>query len=94
MGTTKTKNVYIPFTYENGVNTATYNSFISAGYNENGTNCGVYLKDINTYVDPNTPTGPTYTQTTLSDFNYSTSGNTTYLNTYNGTYEYINLPTV
>jgi hypothetical protein len=39
--TTLTKNVYIPF------NSTTYNSFINAGYNENGTSCGVYLKDIN-----------------------------------------------
>jgi hypothetical protein len=39
-----TKNVYIPF------NSATYNSFIEAGYNENGTICGVYLKDINADV--------------------------------------------
>ena len=44
--TTKTKNVYIPFTYENGVNTATYNSFISAGYDTSGTQHGVYLKDL------------------------------------------------
>ena len=45
-----TKNVYIPFKYDNGVNTATYNAFINAGYNENGTSCGVYLKDINADV--------------------------------------------
>jgi hypothetical protein len=41
-GTSLTKNVYIPF------NSTTYNSFINAGYDENGTSCGVYLKDINT----------------------------------------------
>ena len=46
-GSRLTKNVYIPFTYENGVNTQTYNSFINAGYNENGSSYGVYLKDIN-----------------------------------------------
>ena len=40
------KNVYIPFTYDNGVNTATYNSFITAGYDEIGTRNNVYLKDI------------------------------------------------
>jgi hypothetical protein len=45
--TTLTKNVYIPFTYENGINTITYNSFINAGYDTNGTQHGVYLKDIN-----------------------------------------------
>lgn len=39
--TTATKNVYIPF------NSTTYNSFINAGYDENGTQHGVYLKDIN-----------------------------------------------
>ena len=46
-GSRLTKNVYIPFTYENGVNTQTYNSFINAGYDKNGTSCGVYLKDLN-----------------------------------------------
>lgn len=45
--TNLTKNVYIPFKYENGVNTKTYNAFISAGYDTNGTTNGVYLKDIN-----------------------------------------------
>ena len=47
--TTKTKNVYIPFKYENGVYTKTYNSFISSGYDTAGTNCGVYLKDTGTH---------------------------------------------
>jgi hypothetical protein len=47
---TLTKNVYIPFTYDNGVNTATYNAFKNAGYNENGIIWGVYLKDINADV--------------------------------------------
>ena len=28
--------------------TETYNAFVNAGYDENGTSCGVYLKDINT----------------------------------------------
>lgn len=40
------KNVYIPFTYFNGVNTTTYNSFTSAGYDTAGTTNKVYLKDI------------------------------------------------
>ena len=44
--TSLTKNVYIPFEYENGVATQTYNAFIAAGYNTNGTKEGVYLKDI------------------------------------------------
>ena len=41
------KNVYIPFKYANDVNTATYNSFTSAGYDNAGTQNGVYLKDLN-----------------------------------------------
>ena len=45
--TTLTKNVYIPFTYLNGINTATYNAFTQAGYDEIGTKDGVYLKVIN-----------------------------------------------
>lgn len=48
-GTSLTKNVYIPFTYVNGVNTTTYNTFTSAGYDTTGTTNGVYLKDIETY---------------------------------------------
>ena len=44
--TSLTKNVYIPFTYENGVNTKTYNSFINAGYKTDGSVNGVYLMDI------------------------------------------------
>ena len=44
--TSATKNVYIPFVYlSNGVNTATYNAFITAGYKEDGSVNGVYLKD-------------------------------------------------
>lgn len=43
--TTLTKNVYIPYTYENRVNTTTYNTFIAAGYDENGTLEGVHLMD-------------------------------------------------
>lgn len=46
--TTLPKNVYIPFTYSNGVNTPTYSSFISAGYKTDGSVDGVYLKDIGT----------------------------------------------
>lgn len=45
-GTSLQKNVYIPFTYDNGVNTKTYNAFTSAGYTTTGTVNGVYLKDI------------------------------------------------
>ena len=53
--TSLSKYVYIPFTYENGVNTKTYNAFISAGYKTDGSVNGVYLKDINVM--------PTYTIT-------------------------------
>ena len=46
--TSAIKNVYIPFTYSNNVPSATYNSFISAGYNTEGSGIyNVYLKDIN-----------------------------------------------
>ena len=41
------KNVYIPFKYANNVNTLTYNSFINAGYDTNGS-YGVWLRDIAT----------------------------------------------
>ena len=40
------KTVYIPFTYENNVNTETYDSFTTAGYYINGVN-GIRIKDIN-----------------------------------------------
>lgn len=45
------KNVYIPFTYQNGDNTLTYNSFINAGYGTDPTNRvnGVCLYDLATY---------------------------------------------
>ena len=46
--TTNIKNVYIPFNYANGVPSATYNSFTTAGYNTEGSGAyNVYLKDIN-----------------------------------------------
>ncbi len=41
-GTQATKYVYIPY------NSTTYNTFIAAGYDENGTKEGVYLRDIST----------------------------------------------
>lgn len=47
-----TKNVYIPYKYTNNEYTTTYNSFINAGYDELGTSCGVYLKDINANTVP------------------------------------------
>lgn len=45
--TSLTKNVFIPFKYENSEYTSTYNSFINNGYDERGTTNGVYLRDIN-----------------------------------------------
>lgn len=68
--TSLTKNVYMPITYENGVNTATYNSFIAAGYDANGTTNGVYIKDIDTLRIPN--------------WTWTESGNKVTLTTYNG----------
>ncbi|MBO4622540.1 MAG: leucine-rich repeat protein [Bacilli bacterium] len=44
-GTTAAKNVYIPFIYQNGINTKTYNTFTSYGYDNAGTKEGVYLKN-------------------------------------------------
>lgn len=43
------KNVYIPFTYQNGDNTATYNAFIEAEYSASIRKNGVLLKDLNEY---------------------------------------------
>ena len=43
----KNKNVYIPFMYQNGEYTETYNSFINAGYNTVSRRYGVLLKDYN-----------------------------------------------
>ena len=79
--TTKIKEVYIPFTYSNNAYTQTYNSFIAAGYDENGTKEGVYLIDSKLYklnVD-----GFTYT----SDIH-----NNVVLETYTGEATTITLP--
>ena len=50
--TSSTKNVYLPFKYSNGVNSATFNSFVSAGYlYANGVSNdqhGVTVHDLNT----------------------------------------------
>ena len=45
-GTEQSKNVYIPFTYENGQYTKTYNAFNNAGY-FNGIINGVTIKNLN-----------------------------------------------
>jgi hypothetical protein len=49
-GTSLDKNVYIPFTYSNGENTLTYNTFINI-YSTDPSNRinGVLLMDIKTY---------------------------------------------
>ena len=47
INTSLNKNAYIPFTYQNGDNTLTYNSFINAGYSTTNRKDGVLLKDIN-----------------------------------------------
>ncbi len=72
-GTSLTKNVYIPFKYANNVNTATYNSFIAAGYKTDGSVNGVYLKDLNELF-------------AVDDANYTITNvaNTIYLNKYIG----------
>lgn len=44
--TTKVKEVYIYFQDSSNIPTQTYNSFINAGYDEEGTKNGVYLKDL------------------------------------------------
>ena len=41
----ETNDILMP--YNAGDYSTTYNSFIAAGYDENGTQDGVYLKDIN-----------------------------------------------
>lgn len=61
--TTATKNVYIPFIYSNGEHTSSYNAFVAAGYDINGTRNGVYLKSI------------TRTVLDISEFAYTSTGN-------------------
>ena len=63
-------NVYMPIMYANGVNTNTYNSFVAAGYDANGTTNGVYIKDIDTLHIPN--------------WTWTESGNKVTLTAYNG----------
>lgn len=77
--TNLTKNVYIPFTYDNGVNTATYNAFINAGYTTTGSVNGVYLKDIDTYMSTH-------------NFTYTTSGTNVTLTNYTGSSNTVTIP--
>ena len=58
------KDVYIPFTYENGVNTITFNSFINAGYSTENRVNGALLMDINS----------PYYEVDLSDYEYTIDG--------------------
>jgi hypothetical protein len=58
----------------------TYNSFISAGYDENGTTDGIYLKDINSL--PNA----------LNDYEYVVEDGTAYLTKYVGTGNSVKVP--
>lgn len=44
--TSTLRNVYIPFTDSNGINTPTYNAFITAGYRDDGSVNGVKLRDL------------------------------------------------
>ena len=67
--TSLTKNVYIPFYYENGIQSATYNAFTAAGYDNAGTQHGVYLKDIGFPINP-------------EEWQYTQTGNTILLRNY------------
>lgn len=58
--TTTTKNIYIPF------NTTTYNTFIDAGYDDQGTKEGVYLKNVYILTINPTPADATVTFNTSS----------------------------
>ena len=82
------KNVYIPFEYENGVNTQTYNSFIAAGYGTNSYLHGVHLKDIEgskirINATPNDATVLMYNETFGSEVDEDALNKFTYTNTNN-----------
>lgn len=74
--TSATKNVYIPFRYDNRVNTTTYNTFTAAGYDTIGTKEGVYLKNINAvfYTLTISPT-PNDATVVLTAAGYTQEGN-------------------
>lgn len=68
--TTQTKNVYIPFRNSDATLSATYNSFVAAGYDNAGTTNGVYLKTLTPMLTINaTPSDATITFDNL-DFIY------------------------
>jgi hypothetical protein len=62
--------------------TTTYNSFISAGYDENGTTDGICLKDINSYENPDDPSSGLPINTSV--WSYEQSGNDILLTDYIG----------
>ena len=72
--TPKTKYVYIPFKDANNNNTTTYNSFISAGYDANGTKDGVYLRELVKYTLTINPVPSDATVTFIGDGEVSADG--------------------
>ena len=68
--TSLTKNVHIPFTYGNNINTRTYNSFIAAGYDTLGTTDGVYLKNLTINNTTNVKL-----QLNVEDYEYTSDNN-------------------
>ena len=85
VGTTLTKNVYIPFRYQNGVNTQTYESFLAANYSSTERKDGALLINVDTDdID-------------LTDYNYNMDELTRDVELYNYTNtikENINTPNV
>jgi hypothetical protein len=92
-GTSLEKDIYIPLTYANGVNTSTYNAFVAQGYSTTARKNGALLKDINTYVpQPNVPTEPTIEEQ-LVDYTYMVVDNVATVTNYTGVGGDIILPT-
>lgn len=97
------KNVFIPFTYENNVNTLTYNTFIIEGYDTLGSKNNVYLMDIYTSVTINpTPADASVSMYShmkgsgvdLSNWTYTNDSYNNYeLQTYTGSSNDVVLPT-
>ena len=82
------KNVYIPFTYQNGVPTSTYNSFINAGYGTDPNNRinGICLFDINEQPQPSGDVD-------VTGYNYTMDeNNNLIIEQYTGSDEYITAP--
>lgn len=68
------KNVHIPFynVYTNRAITQTYNSFTNAGYDTEGTSCGVHLKNLTPVITINTT--PTAAEVTFDINSYIQHG--------------------